>query len=68
MKDDKCMGPIGNLGARPIEAKPIPASKRESSATDRYLDNASSKHMKEGSKVADEKARNSINRMAKRSK
>ena len=73
MNNDKCMGPIGDLGAKPIEVKPISKAKWESSATDRYLDSSSNKHRdhKEGSKAdkaADEKARQDINRMAKHSK
>lgn len=53
MNNDKCMGPIGDLGAKPIEVKPISKAKWESSATD---------------KAADEKARQDINRMTKHSK
>lgn len=33
MKEDKCMGPIGNLGAKPIDAQAISARKWKSSAT-----------------------------------
>ena len=70
MKNDKCMGPIGNLGAKPIDAQTISASKWESSATDKRLDAAGHGGHKEGSKAdkaADRTARAKVNRQAKKS-
>ena len=70
MKNDKCMGPIGNLGAKPIDAQAISASKWESSATDRRLDAAGHGGHREGSKAdekADRTARAKVNRQAKKS-
>lgn len=70
MKKDKCMGPIGNLGSKPIDAQAISARKWESSATDKRLDSMGHGGHKEGSradKKADEASRAKVNRQAKKS-
>lgn len=64
------MGPIGNLGAKPIDAQAISASRWESSATDKRLDAAGHGGYKEGSKAdekADKAARAKVNAQAKKS-
>lgn len=46
MNNDKCMGPIGDLGAKPIEVKPISKADKAADEKARQDINRMTKHSK----------------------